>query len=204
MRAFSTVIIPRSHAARSLQFLFSTSADAIISDLRPTSLDPLALRYINSLLDELLVSLITTSESINPYDLRRSGVPEIFTSSAETTGLRATGRAAVGEAELELRSWYEGHSSKTGFPPGGKGNGMKREGRFALKEAIDMMRVKCSSFSVGQTLRANSICLAGRLRTRRLRIRIPMRSDQRSTHSTCGAEQAVTPRKTPLPPPASG
>ena len=141
-------------------YLSSSSADALISELRPTTLSSPALTHINIFLDELLESLLSASQSINPKDLRLRGVPSAFTgdkSTAQSTGLRALGRSAIGEAEIELRSWYESHSfarkANTGFPPGGKGRGLSSENvnsPFPLQQAVDLLRLKCVAFSVSR------------------------------------------------------
>ena len=141
-------------------YLSSSSANALISDLRPTTLSAPALLHINSFLEELLVSLISASQSINPKDLRLRGVPRVFTSEQvpESTGLRALGRSAVGEAELELRSWYESHPQarsgpRAGFQPEGRGRGLALEQEksntvFPLQPATELLKLKCLSFSV--------------------------------------------------------
>ncbi|KAK4686625.1 hypothetical protein P7C73_g3502, partial [Tremellales sp. Uapishka_1] len=128
-------------------YLSAASANALISELRPTTLSPSALMHLNLVLDELLVSLLTAAESLNPNHLRLQGVPAVF-SGEGSTGLRALGRTAVGEAELELRSWYEGNPSRRGFPPNGQGSGMRpAKGEFALPQAVELMRVKILAFS---------------------------------------------------------
>ncbi|RXK36716.1 hypothetical protein M231_06023 [Tremella mesenterica] len=138
-----------------LPFLSSTSANALISDLRPTTLSAPALQHINLLIDELITSLISAADSINPSHLRLHGIPVVFSgdkSAGDTTGLRALGRSAVGEAELELRSWYETNDPRKGLPPGGKGRGMiaSKEGiaaDFPVDPASQLMRYKCATFS---------------------------------------------------------
>ncbi|WVQ98691.1 hypothetical protein IAU59_005822 [Kwoniella sp. CBS 9459] len=133
-------------------YLSSLSANALISDLRPTHISPPALSSLNTLLDELLISILAASQSLNPFDLRREGVPSVFCGEkgvpqGESTGVRALGRSAVAEAELELRSWQEGRNVSRGFAPDGKGNGMRGDRTFALQQAVDIMRLKCVSFS---------------------------------------------------------
>ncbi|OCF45484.1 hypothetical protein I317_00731 [Kwoniella heveanensis CBS 569] len=128
------------------------SSNALISDLRPTHISPAALSCLNALLDELLISILTASQSLNPYDLRREGLPSVFCGEkgvpqGESTGVRALGRSAVAEAELELRSWQEGRDVSRGFAPDGQGNGMRGDRPFALTQAVEIMRLKCVSFS---------------------------------------------------------
>lgn len=138
-------------------FLSATSANALISDLRPTTLAPSALQHINILLDELLASLISAADSINPSHLRLNGIPAVFSgdkAAGDTTGLRALGRSAVGEAELELRSWYETHAGgrRKGFPSDGQGRGMTGSkemagAAFPVEKAADLMKFRCATFS---------------------------------------------------------
>ncbi|WWC90074.1 uncharacterized protein L201_005007 [Kwoniella dendrophila CBS 6074] len=138
----------------SAEYLSATSANALISDLRPTSLSLPALLSLNSFLDELLVSLIEASQSINPNDLRKEGVPSVFigekglnAQGSESTNVRALGRSAVAEAEVELRSWLEGKTNLKGFQPDGQGNGMRNSKQFDTEQAIGLMRLKCVSYS---------------------------------------------------------
>jgi hypothetical protein len=153
---------------RPLIYLSGSSANALISELRPTTLSQPALHYVNQLLDEILCNLITSSSSINPYHLRIEGIPSVFSSDksqaagfSESTGVKALGRAAVGEAEMELRSWYESHPTSRagngGFQPDGKGRGMtdsreRGNASFPANEAMDLLRLKCSTFCVSRAL----------------------------------------------------
>ncbi|OCF71904.1 hypothetical protein I204_07167 [Kwoniella mangroviensis CBS 8886] len=134
-------------------YLSFTSANALISDLRPTTLSLPALQALNAFLDEILISLITSAESINPSDLRKEGVPSVFTGDnkatqgGESTNVRALGRSAVAEAEVELRSWLEGRRQGKGFEPDGQGNGMRNGRSLNVEKAVDLLRSKCVSYS---------------------------------------------------------
>ncbi|KAL1405288.1 hypothetical protein Q8F55_008915 [Vanrija albida] len=138
-------------------FVSATSANAIISELRPTILSSSALGHVNAILDEVLVSIVEASDSLNPADLRTKGFPAVFAETAsEHATVGALGRAAIGEAEVEIRSWYEAHPSARdgfrGFSPRGHGRGLTEEAErkktpFPLAEAIELMRLKTSSFS---------------------------------------------------------
>lgn len=137
-------------AAQPTPYLSLTSANALISDLRPTTFSDVALTHLNTLLDELLIALLTSAQSLNPSDLRREAIPSFFSGdrgTGDTTGVRALGRNAVAEAEVELRSWQEGRSVR-GYPPDGKGPGTRTDRSFPLLQAVDLMRVKCAAFSV--------------------------------------------------------
>lgn len=137
-------------AAQPTPYLSATSANALISDLRPTTFSAAALTHLNILLDELLIALLTSAQSLNPFDLRREAIPSFFSGdrgSGDTTGVRALGRNAVAEAEVELRSWQEGRSVR-GYPPEGKGYETRNGRSFPLLQAVELMRVKCVAFSV--------------------------------------------------------
>ena len=60
------------------------------------------------------------------------------------------GRSAVAEAELELRSWYDSHpgAKRGAFAPEGQGTGVKGSRPFPVKEATELLKLKCVSFSV--------------------------------------------------------
>jgi hypothetical protein len=101
--------------------------------------------------------LISAANSLNPAEIRSAGVPAVFSAdkSGESTAIRSLGRSAVGEAELELRSWSESNGSvRSGF--GKDGNGMKREGGLAVQEAYGVMRGKCEEFSVSRPVQGRN------------------------------------------------
>ncbi|WVW83132.1 hypothetical protein I302_105150 [Kwoniella bestiolae CBS 10118] len=137
----------------SSDYLSPTSANALISDLRPTTLSIPALQALNTFLDEILVSLISAAESINPSDLRKEGIPSVFSGDnkssqgGESTNVRALGRSAVAEAEVELRSWLEGRRQGKGFQPDGQGNGMRGGRSLNVDKAVELLRLKCVSYS---------------------------------------------------------
>ncbi|BEI84230.1 hypothetical protein CcaverHIS002_0408340 [Cutaneotrichosporon cavernicola] len=147
-------------ARGALPVVSSTSANALLSDLRPTTLDSQALEFVNLLLDELLVGIVTAAESLNLTDLRMRGVPSALSEGEgefrNPAALGALGRAAVGEAEVEIRLWYDTHPTAqkdvSGFPPDGKGRGLvasaeEARERFPTDAAVELMRVKVASLS---------------------------------------------------------
>jgi hypothetical protein len=139
--------IPGYQPSNPPTYLSAASANALISEIQPTTILPPALLHINLFLDEILFLLLSSSQSLNPSEIRSTGVPAVFSAdkAGESTAIRSLGRSAVGEAELELRSWSESNgSTKIGF--GKDGTGMKRGG-FALQEAFQAMRGKCEEFS---------------------------------------------------------
>jgi hypothetical protein len=105
------------------------------------------------LIDEILHLLISSSESLNPTHIRKDGIAAVFNAdklSGDSTGPRALGRSAVAEAELELRSWYDSHpgAKRGAFAPEGQGTGVKGARAFPVKEATELLKLKCVSFSV--------------------------------------------------------
>ncbi|GMK56805.1 hypothetical protein CspeluHIS016_0306450 [Cutaneotrichosporon spelunceum] len=147
-------------ARGALPVVTPTSANALLSDLRPTTLDSQALEYINLMLDELLVGIVTAAESLNLTAFRTRGVPSALSEGEgefrNPAALGALGRAAVGEAEVEIRSWYDSHPTAqkdvSGFPPDGKGRGLVASAEelrdpFPTAEAVELMRVKVASLS---------------------------------------------------------
>ncbi|ODO03425.1 hypothetical protein L198_02272 [Cryptococcus wingfieldii CBS 7118] len=131
-------------------FLSPANANALISDHRPTTLSSPALTSLNSLLDEVLVHLISAAQSINPLDLRKEAIPSLFHAekgAGDSTAIQSLGRSAVSEAEVELRSWMEDRGPTRGFPPGGKGSGTRSERAFPVLQAVELMRIKCVTFS---------------------------------------------------------
>jgi len=143
-------------AAAPISFLTAFSAESLISGLQHKKIAPSVLHHINLLLDEVLVSLVTAAESINPRHLRAEGIPVVFSSggSHESTGIKSLSRECTGEAELELRAWYElSGGSKKGFPPGTNGRGMTatreaQTAKFPLQQAIELLRLRVSELSV--------------------------------------------------------
>lgn len=138
------------------------SANALLSDLRPTTLSITTLAHLNALLDELLVSIVSSARSINLTHLRTRGASAILTADGqpgEHASLGALGRAAVGEAEVEIRSWYEGHPTArkgvSGFPPNGQGRGLTADAEetgkpFPVLAAVELMRFKVGTLAVSR------------------------------------------------------
>ncbi|KAJ9118353.1 hypothetical protein QFC22_004269 [Naganishia vaughanmartiniae] len=59
-------------------YVSSRSANALISDLRPTTIVPSALQHLNLVLDELVEALVEAAGSIDPRDIKVKGVPRVF------------------------------------------------------------------------------------------------------------------------------
>lgn len=144
-------------AASIINFLGEFSAESLISGLQHKKIHPSVLHHINFLLDEVLSALITKASSINPKDIRATGVPAVFSSgnAHESTGIKALARECVGEAEMELRA-YHAHmvqGNARGFHPSQQGRGMTAskeaaEAKFPTAEAIQLLRMRLSDLSV--------------------------------------------------------
>ena len=61
-------------------YVSARSANALISDLAPTSLTPEALLHLNLVLDELVASLIIAAQSIAPNDIKHRAIAQVFAS----------------------------------------------------------------------------------------------------------------------------
>jgi hypothetical protein len=59
-------------------YVSSRSANALISELRPTTLTADALLHLNLVLDELLGSLVAAAQSIAPEDIKTKGISKVF------------------------------------------------------------------------------------------------------------------------------
>jgi hypothetical protein len=55
---------------------------------------------------------------------------------------------------MELRSWYDSHpgAKRGAFAPEGQGTGVKGARAFPVKEATELLKLKCVSFSVRLSL----------------------------------------------------
>ena len=87
-----------NNASPGPQYLSSRSSDVILSDIRPIQLKAEALRSINTFLDEFLWNILSTARSL-ATDRMKAGVLKILPTSL--------GKAALLEAEVELRAYWE-------------------------------------------------------------------------------------------------
>lgn len=169
--------------ANPVAFLTAFSAQSVISQLRQTAIAPAVIHHINLLLDEIIYSLISTAQSIHPKDLRTDAVPKVFSAGKngpESTGIRSLARECTGEAELELRSWYEiNPGPKKGFPPANSGRGMMAnkeaaDADFPVEQAVAIMRLRVSELSASSHFHLLSK-IELTIRASRLRYQITMR-----------------------------
>lgn len=79
-------------------FASARAADVILSDVRPTSITPDALRAVNILLDELLWLVLANARSLDTSRLK-SGVLKTIPTQL--------GKDAILEAEIEIRAYRD-------------------------------------------------------------------------------------------------
>lgn len=132
-----------SSAQQPPNYLSPRSADALISDLRPTQLHPQALHHLNLLLDELVVLLVTAAQSLNTAQIKHVALTSVF---GGENGARGLGRTAVSEAEIELRSWMSAMPER--FALGESETGVQEGDNFPTAEAVALLRCKIVAFSV--------------------------------------------------------
>ncbi|KAJ9099967.1 hypothetical protein QFC21_003975 [Naganishia friedmannii] len=87
----------QSYTGKAATYVSARSANALISDLRPTTIAPSALHHLNLVLDELVEALVEAAGSIDPKDIKTKGVPRVFadvvvTGSAPGTPHRSPAR----------------------------------------------------------------------------------------------------------------
>ncbi|KAJ2917492.1 hypothetical protein MD484_g2951, partial [Candolleomyces efflorescens] len=114
-------------------YISQHSADVILSDVRPFKLKPDALRAINVFLDEILYNILNSSNSLVPDRLRASLLGLLPTS---------LGKAALLEAEVELRAYWE-RTAPAGIVPSGEDD----RATFHLPFAFELLRNKCEAYS---------------------------------------------------------
>ena len=85
-------------------YLSARAADVVLSDIRPTKLEPDALRSINVLLDELLWMILSNARSFSTEQLKLSMSRMLPT---------PLGKEALLEAEVELKAYWD----RTAAPP---------------------------------------------------------------------------------------
>ena len=86
------------------QYLSPRSSDVILSEIRPIQLKAEALRSINTFLDEFLWNILSNARSL-VTDRMKTGVLKILPTSL--------GKAALLEAEVELKAYWERTSPTT-------------------------------------------------------------------------------------------
>lgn len=100
-------------------YISSRSANSLISFSRPTRVQAVTLYYLNKILDELLLQLLTTAKSLATDRIKSDGILRVLGGpSGSGSGPGALlAKNAVLEAELELRSYLEGQKKEGGKMP---------------------------------------------------------------------------------------
>ena len=86
------------HSTAVPTFASARAADVILSDVRPTSITPDALRAVNILLDELLWLVLANARSLDISRLKTGVLKTIPTQ---------LGKDAILEAEIEIRAYRD-------------------------------------------------------------------------------------------------
>lgn len=132
------------HAVTGANFISSHSADVIISDVRPIKLKLEALRSLNVLLDEFLYTILSAAGSLTT-DRLKSGLNKLL-----PNGL---GKAAVTEAEVELKAYWERNAPHTPTVENFDLEWSFEVRRGALDSAneietcVQLLRLKCEAYT---------------------------------------------------------
>jgi hypothetical protein len=130
-----------AHSSPGPLYISSHSADVILSDIRPVKLDLDALGYLNTILDEILASVVLSANSLST-DKLKAGLLRVLPTPL--------GKEALLEAELELRAYWERTKA---LPSPASANGHSNE-RFNVQWAVEVRR--CQTLPVA--LRIHRIC----------------------------------------------
>jgi hypothetical protein len=111
--------------ATAATYVSPRSANALISDLRPTTISPPALQHLNLVLDELLEALVEAAGSIDPKDIKVKGVPKVFadvvvTGSAPGTPHRSPAKESFRDRTISTTNAASPISNKTTSAGAGK------------------------------------------------------------------------------------
>lgn len=123
-------------------FISARSANTIISENRPTRIQAETLLILNALLDELLLSILSSAKSLATDRIKTDGMLKIF-------GNNLLAKDAVLEAELELRSYVEGKRAEGAKVPLGLMATSRVDGTdgFPVQSAYKALRVRCQYYS---------------------------------------------------------
>lgn len=100
-------------------YISSRSANSLISFSRPTRIQAVTLYYLNKVLDELLLHILSAAKSLATDRIKSDGIVRVLGGqhgSGSGAGAQLA-KNAVLEAELELRSYLEGQRKEGGKVP---------------------------------------------------------------------------------------
>jgi len=134
------VLPPGVLAADSPSYISARSANSLISYSRPTRIQAVTLHYLNRLLDELLLLILTSARSLATDRIKTDGVLRVLGSTGSGALLA---KNAVLEAELEMRSYVDGMRKEGNRVPLGLSATSRLDGTegFPVKSAYEAVSV---------------------------------------------------------------
>lgn len=130
-------------AADSPSYISSKSANSLISFSRPTRIQAVTLFYLNKILDEILLQILSSAKSLATDRIKSDGIVRVLGgASGSGSGAGALlAKNAVLEAEMELRSYTEGLRKEGGKVPLGLSATSRLDGtdNFPVKSAYDLV-----------------------------------------------------------------
>ncbi|GAC93835.1 hypothetical protein PHSY_001400 [Pseudozyma hubeiensis SY62] len=123
-------------------FVSARSANTLISENRPTRIQAETLLVLNGLLDELLLTILTSAKSLATDRIKSDGMLRIFANNL-------LAKDAVLEAELELRSYVDGKRAEGAKVPLGLMSTSRLDGTdgFPFQSAYKALRSRCQYYS---------------------------------------------------------
>lgn len=123
-------------------FVSARSANALISENRPTRIQAETLLILNGLLDELLLTILTSAKSLATDRIKSDGMLRVLNNNL-------LAKNAVLEAELEYRSYVEGKRAEGAKVPLGLMATSRLDGtdNFPVQSAYKALRTRCQYYS---------------------------------------------------------
>ncbi len=123
-------------------FISARSANALISENRPTRIQAETLLVLNALLDELLHNILISARSLATDRIKSDGVLKVLNNNF-------LAKDAVLEAELEYRSYVDGKRAEGAKVPLGLMATSRLDGTndFPVESAYKALRTRCQYYS---------------------------------------------------------
>lgn len=126
-------------------YISSRSANSLISFSRPTRIQAATLHYLNKVLDELLLHVLTSAKSLATDRIKTDGILKVLGGqSGSGSGAGALlAKNAVLEAELELRNYLDDQRKEGGKVPLGLSATSRWDGTesFPIQKAYEAVSV---------------------------------------------------------------